>query len=62
MGQLKTKKYWVEETGFLNNGIQFTSDNKKQCIAFAFAYRKKGRAVVRKDGFIGSSVIWRNFS
>ena len=59
MGQMKTKKYWVEETGFLNDGIQFTSDDKSECISFANQYKKK--AHVRQDGFVGSSIVYKNY-
>lgn len=56
---MEKKRYWVEETGFMNDGIQFTSNDKSECISFANKYPKK--AHVREDAFLGSNIIYKNY-
>jgi hypothetical protein len=56
---IKTKKFWVEGTGFLCDGIIFTSDDKNECISFA--NQQKGKYHVREDGFVGSNVVYKNY-
>ena len=61
MARVEKKKYWVEDTGFLNDGVLFASDSKSECMNFATNSKKK--VEVRESGFMLNSdtIHYKNY-